>query len=360
MRALALSVAFLAVLCAPAQAADVVFVQTNAPDGRNAVRALVATSDGDLRSAGTFRTGQSGTGRRVESQGTLAATEDGRHLAVLDVRSSTVTVFRVGGGRLRVTDRLGSGGRRPVSIASAGGNRFLVLNAGGTPGLAGFDLVGGALVPVPGLSAALSQSGASPYQVAVSPNGRGVAVSYEDGTAGRDVELFELSGDRLETRSLAAVQGGGPSPVTFLDESALLVGRMGPGEPGLGTYSIGSGLGGLTPLSLTSGGALPCWIQIADSKTRGWATLPTAVHTFAIGAGATLESLRSRKLAGRTSDVAIGEEDRRLYVLNERRGRVRVLALHPRNLSVLGSSGLLPGTTTGIVDLPNNIGGFSS
>jgi hypothetical protein len=358
VRLLALSVAFLAVLCAPAQAADVVFVQTNAADGRNAVRALVATSDGDLRSAGTFRTGQSGTGRRVESQGTLATTQDGRHLAVLDVRSSTVTVFRVGNGRLRVTDRLGSGGRRPVSIASAGGNRFLVLNAGGKPGLAGFDLVDGTLVPVAGLNATLSQSGASPYQVSISPNGGVVAVSYEDGTEGRDVELFELSGDRLETRSLAAVQGGGPSPLTFVDESALLVGRMGPGDPGLGTYSVGSGLGSLTPLSLSSGGALPCWVQISASRTRGWATSPAAVQTFAIGAGAKLEILRSRALTGRTSDVTIGEGDRRLYVLNERRGRVRVLALHPRNLSVLGSSGLLPKTTTGIVDLPNNIGGF--
>ena len=359
MRALALSIFLLVVLCAPARAADTLFVQTNAPDGRNAVRALVSTSNGALRSAGTFRTGQSGTGRRVESQGTLATTEDGRHLAVLDVGSSTVTVFRLGGGRLRVTDRLGSGGRRPISIASAGGNRFLVLNAGGTPGLSGFELQDGTLVPLEGLRAPLSQPGASPYQVAVSPSGRGVAVSYEDGTEGRDVELFEVSGDRLESRAVAAVQGGAPSPLSFFGESTLVVGRMGPGEPGLATYSVGAGLDSLSlQSSLTSGGALPCWIQVSSASGRGWATSPTTVGVFAVGPGAKLESLRSRRLAGRTSDLWIGETEKNLYVLNERRGRVRVLTLHPSRLTFLGSSEFLPRTTTGIVDLPNNIGGF--
>jgi hypothetical protein len=257
-----------------------------------------------------------------------------------------------------VTDRLGSGGRRPVSIASAGPNRFLVLNAGGSPGLAGFDLENGTLVPVAGLNATLSQPGANPYQVAVSPSGGAAAVSYEDGTQGRDVELFELSGDRLTSRALAAVQGGAPSPLAFLGESALLVGRMGPGDPGLATYAVEPGFGGLSPLGLTSGGALPCWVQISSLGSRGWATSPSAVSTFPLGADRKLGNARSRSLAGRTSDVAIGEKDRRLYVLNERRGRVRVLALHPRGLSLLGSSGSLPRTTTGIVDLPNNIGGF--
>ena len=349
---------FFALLCAPAGATDVLAVQTNAPDGRNAVEVFTGTPDGDLEPAGRFRTGQSGTGRTIPSQGTLATTADGRFLAVLDAGSSTVTVFRVGNGKLARTDRIGSGGRQPVSIAAAPGDRFVVLNAGPGPNLAGFDLrrATGDLVPAEGLSKPLSQADASPYAVAVSPSGR-VAVSYEDGSAGRDVELFALSGDQLTSRGMAAVEGGGPGALAFLNDDTVLVGRMSAEGPGLASYAIGDQ--GLTTRSLIEhGGTDVCWVNYQGG--RGAATSPNSVNTFPVATDGSLGELRSRGLRGRTSDVTIGERGRRLYVLNERRGQVRILTFNARSLAFLGSSPGMPGTTTGIVDLPNNIGGFSN
>jgi hypothetical protein len=356
IRPFALAACLFVLLCAPASAADVLFVQTNAPNGGNAVRVSVASKGGKFRSAGTFRTGQSGTGKGVPSEGTLALTSDRRYLAVLDVGSSTVTVFRVGKGRLQRTDRLGSGGRRPVSIASGPEDRFLVLNAGGTANLAGFSVqpTSGKLLPLPSFSAPLSESGASPYAVSLAPSGNRAAVSYAKAQPGRDLEVFSIVGGQLTSSFLAAVQGGRPSPITFLGEDRILVGRMASSGAGLATYTVGQGLGNISVISAI----LPCWVEVDDGGGLGWAASPSSVAAFGIGSNGTLSKLGSKQLPGRSSDLTIGEGGRRLYLLNQRHGRVRVLALDPQKLAVIGSSPRLPATTTGIIDLPNNIGGF--
>jgi hypothetical protein len=341
-------------LCAPASAADVLFVQTNAPKGTNAVRVLVASKGGKFRSAGKFRTGQSGTGKPIPSEGTMALASDRRYLAVLDVGSSTVTVFRIDKGRLERTDRRGSGGSRPVSIASGPDHRFVVLNAGGSANLAGFRVrpKSGKLVPLPSFSAPLSQAHAGAYAVALAPSGNRAAVSYAKAKGGKDLELFRVAGGQLTSSRVASVRGGRPSPISFLGEDRILVGRMGPSGPGLATYAVGQGF---KELSAVNGDL--CWIK-TDGGGLGWATSPSSVEAFGIGSKGTLSKLRSRQLPGRSSDLTLGEGGRRLYLLNQRHGRVRVLALDPDKLTVIGSSPRLPGTSTGIVDLPNNIGGF--
>jgi hypothetical protein len=108
-------------------------------------------------------------------------------------------------------------------------------------------------------------------------------------------------------------------------------------------------------------GALPCWIEaIRQPSSLGWATSPSTATAFARGSDGSISSLKSRHLAGRTSDLTIGTSQKRLYILNERHGKVRVLALDPRTLAIRGASPPLPKTTTGLVDLPNGIGGFDA
>jgi hypothetical protein len=353
---LLLTLACFITVCVPARAADVLAVQTNAPNGDNAVRVIISKSNGKMRSAGSFRTGQSGTGRRIHSQGTLVATQDGHHLLTLDVGSSTITVFRVGQGRLTRTDRRGSGGRRPISIASAG-NRVFVLNAGRGPNLSVFDVEGksGRLTPV--LSVPLSQRNARPYAVAPSPSGGRVAVSYEKGAAGKHVELLEIAGDQVTSSALVPVSGGGPGALAFSGEDQLLVGRMAQPGPGIASYAIGPGATSLSLVGQIAAGS--CWIENGLlSSNLSWATFPSSVTAFTRASDGSIGSARTRHLAGRTSDLTIGSSRKRLYVLNERSAGVRVLALDPRTLSVLGASPWLRRTTTGIVDLPNNIGGF--
>jgi hypothetical protein len=231
-----------------------------------------------------------------------------------------------------------------------------VLNAGRGPNLSVFDLEGksGRLTPV--LDVPLSQRNAHPYAVAASPSGGRVAVSYEKGAAGKDVQLFGIAGDQIASSALVPVSGGGPGALAFSGEDQLLVGRMAHPGPGIASYAIGAGA---TTLSLV--GRVPqslCWIKNDGSGNLGWGTFPSSVTAFTRGADGSIGSVRTRHLAGRTSDLTIGSSRKRLYVLNARSAGVRVLALDPRTLSVLGASPWLRRTTTGIVDLPNNIGGF--
>lgn len=182
-----------------------------------------------------------------------------------------------------------------------------------------------------------------------------MALSYEKGTGGRDLELFEFAGSHLAGSTLVAVSGGGPGALAFSGEDQLLVGQMHHPGPGLASYRIGSGS---TTLSMIGEiGVLPCWVEAI--RGLGWATSPSSATAFTRGSGGSISSLKSRHLAGRISDLAIGTSQKRLYVLNERNAKVRVLALDPRTLAVLGASPALPKTTTGLVDLPNSIGGFS-
>jgi hypothetical protein len=123
--------------------------------------------------------------------------------------------------------------------------------------------------------------------------------------------------------------------------------------PGLATYAVGQGFRRISAI-----GAGLCWLTSNGGGTLAWATSLSSVRAFGISSGGTLRSLRSKQLRGRTSALTLGQGGRRLYVLNKRDHRVRVLALDPQKLTVIGSSPRLPGTSTGIVDLPNNIGGF--
>jgi hypothetical protein len=179
-------------------------------------------------------------------------------------------------------------------------------------------------------------------------------VSYAKAKAGKDLELFGVAGGQLTSTLVAAIQGGRPSPIAFLGEDRILVGRMASSGPGLATYAVGQSLDNI---SVIKGQILPCWVQ-NDGGGLGWATSPSSVAAFGIGSNGTLSALRSKQLPGRTSDLTLGEGGRRLYLLNKRHGRVRVLALDPHKLTVSGSSPRLPATSTGLVDLPNTTGGF--
>jgi hypothetical protein len=181
-------------------------------------------------------------------------------------------------------------------------------------------------------------------------------VSYEKGTAGRDVELFEIAGDQITSSALVPVRGGGPGALAFSGEDQLLVGRMAHPGPGLASYAIGPGSATLSLVDQVAQDM--CWITNGDPGNLGWATFPSSVTAFTRGADGSIGTVRTKHLPGHTSDLTIGRSQKRLYVLNERSAGVRVLALDPRTLSVLGASPPLPKTTTGLVDLPTSTGGF--
>src|SRR3954451_13386118 len=125
----ALAVGFALLFGGTAMADGVVYTQTNSQTA-NAVWRLNRGSDGSLTPVALYRTGGSGTGAGLGSQGAVALSDDGRVVVAVDAGSSDVAAFRVGRrGHLSLTDRVASGGELPVSVDVAGDEVF-VLNAG--------------------------------------------------------------------------------------------------------------------------------------------------------------------------------------------------------------------------------------
>src|SRR4051812_49681655 len=124
----------------PAQARSVhaVYTETNDVAG-NAVQVLARADNGTLTPAGSYATGGLGTSAGLGSQGAVALSEDGRVLLAVDAGSNDVASFRVERAGLTLVGRVPSRGVFPVSVAIHGRDAY-VLNAGGVPNVAAFQL----------------------------------------------------------------------------------------------------------------------------------------------------------------------------------------------------------------------------
>src|SRR4051794_21925185 len=160
----ALAVGFALLFGGSANAA--VYTETNSQSG-NAVWRLDNAPDGSLTPVALYRTGGSGTGAGLGSQGAGAVSDDGRLVAAGDAGTNDVALFKVGRrhGHLTLIARQPSGGLMPVSADFDHGALY-VLNAGGpTPNVSVFDLDGRARG-----GAALPAGSAGAAQVSVSPD----------------------------------------------------------------------------------------------------------------------------------------------------------------------------------------------
>ena len=125
-----------------------VYTIDNAAAGNMAIK-YDRNANGVLNFAGTFSTDGLGTGSHLASQGSVVLTDNDHWLLVVDAGSNEISVFKVG-HTLTLTDKVCSGGTMPVSI-TIHDHLVYVLNAGGTPDIAGFYLSSnGKLFPIHG------------------------------------------------------------------------------------------------------------------------------------------------------------------------------------------------------------------
>ena len=115
--------------------AKAVYAQSNDADA-NEVLVFERRADGALASREAVATGGRGTGKpHLPSQSSIVLSQDGRHLLVVNAGSDELSLFSVGDGGLRLSDRVASGGATPISVAVSG-NLVYALN-NGTPSITG-------------------------------------------------------------------------------------------------------------------------------------------------------------------------------------------------------------------------------
>ena len=346
-------------------AAHAVFVMTNNADA-NQVVAFQRDPTGRLENSRAYATGGRGSGGTVDplaSQGSLTLSADGAWLFAANAGSGSLSVFRVNGAQLELTDRVATEGSEPNSLAQSG-SLVYVLNTAGSSGVVGFHFNDGKLVRIPNSLRFLSTNAVAPGSVAFSPDGQFLIVTEK---VTNDLDVFKVQSDgSLSQATITASVGPGAFSARFIQKDVALVSETGPGAPNLSaisSYSVQSN-GTLTPISssVPTLGSANCWNVVTPDGRFVYVSNAGSgsVSGFAIGNTGALTPLPGTVLALNPSgssniDVAISSDGKFLYTLNAGTGTVGMFAIQPANgtLTDLGTAGDLP-TAAGLNGIAAN------
>ena len=334
-----------------------VFVMTDNTAG-NAVVAYRRAPSGTLALAGTYSTGGLGgvlSGSVVDhtaSEGALAYDREHGLLFAVNPGSDTVSVFRVLGDRLELSQVVWSGGVFPVSVA-VHGNTAYVLNALGGGTLSGYRISGfGSVSPIPGSSrrlglgttAATAFTG-TPGQVTFSPDGRSVLVTTKAATNAVDVFGVNWDGTLSAAPTVNTLAGDVPFAVAYDRNGDVVLAEAGPNA--VATFTLGSS-GVLTQLAVADTGQMAtCWIAGDGRYFYASNAGSGSVSGYSVGSSGALTAHGNTATDAGTVDATGAGHGRFLYVQTGKAGIVDEFAV--------GAGGAL--TPLGSVTVPNSAGG---
>jgi 6-phosphogluconolactonase (cycloisomerase 2 family) len=331
-----------------------VFVMTNNAEA-NEVVAYERTPYGTLQSPRKYQTGGRGSGGTVDplgSQGSLTLSDDGSLLFAANAGSGSVSVFRVFGSRLLLSDRVATGGSEPNAVAQHG-KLVYVLNTAGSSSVVGFFLREGKLIRIPDSLRFLSGNFVNSASLAFSGDGRYLVVTERTTNS---IDVFKVLADgKLSPITVNPSAGPGAFSVVFAPNGAVLVSETGAGGPNssaISSYSIVTD-GTLLPISTSvpTLGSANCWnVVTPDGKFVYTSNAGTSsISGFSIKANGSLAPLQSTVVGvnppgSANLDIAISLDGHFLYSLNAASGAVGMFQIQPADGSLvnLGTLAGLP------------------
>jgi 6-phosphogluconolactonase len=335
-------------------AAHGVFVMTNNADA-NQVVAFLRDPNGTLENPHSYSTDGRGSGGTVDplaSQGSLTLSPDGAWLFAVNAGSGSVSVFRVNGAQLELTDRVATEGSEPNSVAQFG-SLVYVLNTAGSSSVVGFNFNNGKLVRIPNSLRFLSGNAVASGSVAFSPDGKFLIVTEK---ATNNLDVFKvLSDGSLSQATITKSVGPGAFSAGFTRNDVVVVSETGssaPNSSAISSYSVQSN-GTLTPISssVPTLGSANCWNVVTPDGRFVYVSNAGSgsVSGFAIGSGGTLTPLPGTVLAlnptgSSNIDITFSADGKFLYTLNAGTGAVGIFGIQPTDgtLIDLGTAGSLP------------------
>ncbi len=328
-----------------------VYTVTNATTG-NAVLAYARTSDGSLSLRDSFPTGGLGTGAGLGSQGAVTLSADGRWLAAVDAGSNDVALFLVGpDGRLRLADRVGSGGTDPISVTLHGPFVY-VLDAGGNGNIAGFVRIGGHLVALPGavqplLPAATATTATSPEEIAFSADGSTLVVAEK----GANLLVTYRVGFFGVARAPTAYPSAGAAPYGFAFDNLNRMFVTEAAGSALSSYRVSrAGLPSLISASVANGHAAACWIALTPDGHYAFtidAHSPAKISSYAIAPDGSLTLVDGAAAGSSTApllDAAVSADGTFLYVVDVGASAIDAFRIGPAGtLTAIGATSLPAG-----------------
>jgi 6-phosphogluconolactonase len=331
-----------------------VFVMTNDANS-NEVKVFERDRNGALHATQSYTTGGRGSGGTVDpllSQGSLTLSHDRKWLFAANAGSGTVSVFRVEGTRLFLTDEAPSGGAEPNAVAQHG-ELVYVLNTAGSSSVVGFHLAHGRLQRIENSLRFLGANETGSASLSFSPDGRFLIATER---AANTIDVFQVRANGELTpinRNPSAAPGA--FAAMFSPRGNLIVSETGAGGPNASTvssYSVQTD-STLLPISVAvpTLGAANCWNAITPDGRFVYVSNAgsSSIAGFAIGADGALIPLAGTVVGanpeGATNlDITISADGAFLYSLNAGDGTIGVFAIdqHSGGLTILGAVSGLP------------------
>ena len=330
--------------------AHAVFVMSNAAD-RNEVIAFARATDGSLQETHRFPTGGRGSGGNhdpLESQGSLTLSQDHSLLFAVNAGSGEVSVFRVHGSTLVLSDKVLSEGSEPNAIAQHG-NLVYVVNTGGSSNVAGFLLEGDHLRYIKNSLTFLSTNTSGAASISLSPDGRFLTVTER---LTNNIDVFRVLADgKLSPIVTSPSAGPGVFSVSFAPKGVAIVSETGPANvtngSAVSSYEIlPNGTLSAISTSVPTLGAANCWNAVTPDGRFVYVSNAgsSTISGFAISATGVLSALPGTVVGENPNgagnlDIAVSADGKFLYTLNSSNGTIGIFAVQKDGtLSSVGSA----------------------
>ncbi len=287
-----------------------VYQPTNAADA-NAVAVFDRHADGTLEAAGSVPTGGRGTGASLASQGAIV--RDDRLLFVVNAGDDTISALSTRGGAVQVTDRISSGGDRPVSITVHNGVGYVLNHDSDT--IAGFTYDrSGDLRRLPGSTRDLTPNPAGGLtdaaQVQFSPNGRTLVVTERGSNA---IDTFRVRAGYSGQATSHPSAGTVPYGFDFDRRGTLVVSEAASGSAS--SYRVAPRFRNVTE-ALGNTQAAACWLVV--SGDYAWvvnaASASISSYRIAVDGSLTLVEAVAASTGAGPTDAALAPDGRSLHV----------------------------------------------
>jgi 6-phosphogluconolactonase (cycloisomerase 2 family) len=317
--------------------AHAVFIMSNSAD-RNEVIAFARSADGTLHETHRFQTegrGSGGNNDPLESQGSLTLSQDHSLLFAVNAGSGDISVFRVHGSHLALSDKVPSRGSEPNAIAQHG-NLVYVLNTGGSSNVAGFRLEGDHLRYIKNSLAFLSTNTAGAAAIAISPDGNFIAVTER---LTNNIDVFKVLADGTLSPIVTNPSAGPGAFAVRFALNGVAVSETGPANvtngSAISSYAIlSSGKLSAISTSVPTLGAANCWNAVTPDGRFVYVSNAgsSTISGFAISSTGVLTALPGTVVgenpAGATNlDITISADGKFLYSLNSMEGTIGIFAI---------------------------------
>ncbi|MGH8581286.1 MAG: lactonase family protein [Gammaproteobacteria bacterium] len=350
---------------AASHATGVLFTLDNSPKA-NHVLMFERDQDGELTPAGAFPTEGTGTGTGLGNQGALALSRTSKWLLAVNAGSHDLSVFELKRNGLDLTDKLSSGGLRPVSV-TLHQRLVYVLNAGGSAGgtdnITGFSLSRhGKLAPLAGSTRRLSARATGPAQIQFSRDG-GTLIVTEKST--NKIDTFLVGDDGLAV-GRTTIDSAANTPFGFAlgKNDKVFISEANGGAPdgsSVSSYDLNEqGKLKVVSRSVPTTETAACWVVVTRNGRFAYTTNTGSgsISAYAIQRGTGRITLLDAD--GRTGitgngtnpiDMALSRGSRFLYSLNSGNGTISAFR-------VLPSGSLDP--ITGVSGIPAGANGLAA